>query len=176
MANIVIKFLAIKISNNIIKKIRKNKLKKILVLYLKVLTFKLVNLTDLHYYNCFFFLTYPQKQIHYQLYLLRYDYHRSLSSGTLLKLDFTHFKFFKKNIKSLTTINLLFWHYFLSFFLELDFIYIKNFNYFIFQFLDIFNNIFTLNYTNILYKKSYIISLLKQKRIKKKIYKLLLKT
>lgn len=163
----------------IVKKfLKKWKIKHLIRFYFKLLlqntSLIVVQTTSSFFFNSFFCLTFPKKQLHYQLYLATFDFHKAISSGFLLKWNFNKFKFFKKTPKNITSIVLLFWYYFFEFFQELDVLFIKTYNLFIFNFLNIFYNIFELPSTSLIVKKSYNNIFYKKRRIKKRVYKLLM--
>lgn len=173
----LIKFLKNYVHYTLKKKLKKIILKKIIFFYLNIITFN-TNLLykkelDSVFFNCFFFLTFPKKQLHYQLYLMVLDFHKNFSSGVFLKWNFNNLKFFKKNLKNIISIVILFWHYFLEFFQELGCIFIKTYNYYIFNFLNTFYTVFDTVPTALIVKKSYNNIFYKKRRIKKRVFKLL---
>ncbi len=98
-------------------------------------------------------------------------YHRGYSVGQLLQWNFTQPKFYKKTLKSITPTTLLIWHYFLDIFTEMPIVFVKNFTFFAYTFLNKLFELVELVPLGLIFKTSYVLSLVKSRRIKKRIVK-----
>lgn len=121
--------------------------------------------------NTYIFLTVPCKQLWVHLVYLPTVYHKGYSVGQLLTWNFTRPKFFKKTLTVITPATLLLWHYFIDILVEMPMIFIKNFTFFSYSFLCKFFELVEASPIGLLVRNSYVLSQVKGRRIKKRIFK-----